>query len=563
MDIVRSAHRSSPALMEVRGLNVSFSTPEGRVNAVKDVSFQIAAGEILAVVGESGSGKSVMARTLVGLAGGRAEVRAEAMSLFGQDRRALDLLSLSERAWRQVRGREIGFVLQDALVSLDPLRTVGREVAEALLAHGMLSHSQVAGRVEELLGRVGISDPENRAAQYPHELSGGLRQRALIASALAAEPRLLIADEPTTALDLVLQRQILTIFKDLALQGHAVLIITHDLSVAAQLADRVIVMKQGEVVEEGPGHTVLSSPRESYTQSLLAAVPTVAKRDCWLSRSGARPIRKSIVELGAPLLEVRDISASFRRPDGTRQDAVKGVCLKVGRGETVGVVGESGSGKTTLVKIALSLHSPDRGEVLFEGKPWSKLPERERRSRRGLIQVINQEPRSTFDPRYTVERIIQQPLILRTRLNRTERRARAADLMALVGLSPELLPRRPNTLSGGQRQRVSIAQALAAEPKLLICDEPVSALDVTTQAQVLDLLIDLQDRLGLSMVFISHDLGVVQHMSNRVAVMKDGLIVETGLTEEIFNDPQHPYTRDLIAAMPSFSWITENTARLV
>ncbi|NTF58718.1 dipeptide ABC transporter ATP-binding protein [Rhizobium rhizogenes] len=544
---------SSPALLEVKGLSVTFPTPSGRVQAVRDVSFQIAAGEILALVGESGSGKSVTARALVGLAGSRADVRAEAMTLVGHDGQVLDLQGLSERSWRQLRGREVGFVLQDALLSLDPLRTVGREVAEPILAHRLLPRSQVAERVEELLGRAGIPDPKIRAAQYPHELSGGLRQRALIASALAAQPRLLIADEPTTALDVTVQRQVLAVFKELARAGHAVLIITHDLAVAAQLANRVVVMQNGQLVEAGPVREVLSRPLHDYTRRLLAAVPTAATRGHWLSATDGAPIPRKVMEAEAPLLEIRDVSVSFRRPDGSRLEAVKQVSLKVGWGETLGIVGESGSGKTTLGKVALGLRHAANGDVLFEGKPWSTLAEAERRPLRNRIQTISQDPLGSFDPRFTVERIIDQPLRLRGKLDQAARRRRIAELIELVGLSPELLSRRPNTLSGGQRQRVSIAQALAAEPKLLICDEPVSALDVTTQAQVLDLLVDLQGRLGLSMVFISHDLGVVQHMSHRIAVMKDGVVVETGPVEQLFDQPQHPYTRDLIASVPSLS----------
>ncbi|WP_047464406.1 ABC transporter ATP-binding protein [Rhizobium rhizogenes] len=544
---------STTTLLEVKRLSVTFPTPRGRFQAVRDVSFQIAAGEILALVGESGSGKSVTARALVGLAGSRAAVRAEAMTLVGHDGQALDLLGLSERSWRQLRGREIGFVLQDALVSLDPLRTVGREVGEPILAHRLLPRSQVAERVEELLGRAGIPDPKIRAAQYPHELSGGLRQRALIASALAAQPRLLIADEPTTALDVTVQRQVLAVFKALARAGHAVLIITHDLAVAAQLADRVVVMQDGQLVEAGPARQVLSKPLHDYTRRLLAAVPTAATRGRWLSATDGAPIPRKVMEAEALLLEIRNVSVSFRRPDGSRLEAVKQVSLDVGRGETLGIVGESGSGKTTLGKVALGLRQAANGDVLFEGKPWSRLAEAERRPLRSRIQTISQDPLGSFDPRFTVERIIDQPLRLRGDLDRAARRRRIAELIELVGLSSELLSRRPNTLSGGQRQRVSIAQALAAEPKLLICDEPVSALDVTTQAQVLDLLVDLQGRLGLSMVFISHDLGVVQHMSHRIAVMKDGVVVETGPVEQLFDQPQHLYTRDLIASVPMLS----------
>jgi peptide/nickel transport system ATP-binding protein len=550
--VIAAATPAAP-LLRVAGLSVAFSTPHGVVQAVKNISFEIAAGEVLALVGESGSGKSVTARALVGLAGPRASVGAEAMTLVGHDGKDVELLSLSERSWRKIRGREIGFVLQDALVSLDPLRTAGREVAEPIFAHGLAARSQVAARVEELLARVGIPDPEFRAAQYPHELSGGLRQRALIASALAGQPRLLIADEPTTALDVTVQKQVLAVFRELARAGHAVLIITHDLAVAAQLADRVIVMKDGRLVEGGPTRKILSAPRKEYTRRLLAAVPTATSRGKWLSTSDGTPTRWPASDHEHPLLEIRNVSVNFKRPDGSLLPAVEQVSLTLGQGETLGIVGESGSGKTTLGKVALALRRPQSGDVLFEGKPWSGLTEKQRRPLRPGIQTISQDPLGSFDPRFTVERIIEQPLWLRRDLDRPARQRRIAELIALVGLSPDLLARRPTALSGGQRQRVSIAQALATEPKLLICDEPVSALDVTTQAQVLDLLVELQGRFGLSMLFISHDLGVVQHMSHRIAVMKDGEIVETGPVEHLFADPRHPYTRDLIASIPTFA----------
>lgn len=540
-------------LLEVKGLQVSFSTSQGRVNAVRDLSLQIAPGEIFALVGESGSGKSVTARAIIGLAGPRASVRADAIALATHDGRVLDLLDLSEKAWRRVRGREIGFILQDALVSLDPLRTIGREIAEPILAHGLAPRSLVSSQVLELLSRVGVPEPDVRAGQYAHELSGGLRQRALIASALAAQPRLLIADEPTTALDVSIQKRILAIFRELADAGHGILLITHDLAVAAQLAHRVGVMQNGQLVETGPAHDVLSHPGHDYTRRLLAAVPTAANRGRHLSNPTSPLPNRQTIRSDDRLLEVRNISKSFRRGDGSLLRAVKDVSLHVDRGETLGVVGESGSGKTTLGKIALALQSPDSGAVLFEGHPWSSLPERSRRPLRAGMQTISQDPLSSFDPRFTVERIIAQPLRLYTGLDRAGRRERIVSLLELVGLSPDLLGRRPQALSGGQRQRVSIAQALAAAPKLLICDEPVSALDVTTQAQVLDLLVDLQARLGLSMIFISHDLGVIQHVSHRIVVMKEGAVVEAGAVEQVFGQPQHAYTRELVASVPNFS----------
>ncbi|OCJ10380.1 ABC transporter ATP-binding protein [Rhizobium sp. AC27/96] len=557
MNIQTSLQSFRPAtdgtpLLSVKGLNVTFSTPQGRVDAVRDLSLDIAPGEILALVGESGSGKSVTARAIVGLAGPRAVVRAETMSLTAHNGQPLNLLDLVERDWREVRGREIGFVLQDALVSLDPLRTIGREIAEPILTHRLSPRALVAQQVAELLARVGIPDPDVRAGQYAHELSGGLRQRALIASALAAQPQLLVADEPTTALDVSVQRKVLAIFKELAAARHGILLITHDLSVAAQLADRVAVMQKGRLVEIGPARSVLANPKHDYTQRLLAAVPTAANRGQRLSAPGTPSLSRQAIHSDQRLLEIREISMSFRRADGSRLQAVRKISLHINRGETLGIVGESGSGKTTLGKLALALRHPDAGDVLFEGQPWSTLPERTRRPLRAGIQTISQDPLSSFNPRFTVERIIDQPLKLYTRLDRAGRREKIAKLMELVGLSQDLLARRPSALSGGQRQRVSIAQALAAEPKLLICDEPVSALDVTTQAQVLDLLVDLQARLGLSMIFISHDLGVVQHVSQRIVVMKDGEIVEAGAVEQVFERPQHAYTRELIASVPKF-----------
>jgi peptide/nickel transport system ATP-binding protein len=526
-------------LLRVEDLHVTFSTARGRIEAVRGVTFDIQPGEILALVGESGSGKSVTARALVGLAGSQAQTDARTITLAGHDGGIIDLRRLSSRSWRAVRGREIGFVLQDALVSLDPLRTIGREIAEPLLVHEIVAKADVVAEVKALLLRAGIPDPDIRAKQYPHELSGGLRQRALIASALAGRPRLLIADEPTTALDVTIQQQILSVFADLARAGHGVLLITHDLAVAAQIAHRIAVMQNGVIVEAGPARPVLAAPTHPYTQRLRAAVPGTTTRGRHLPREGSKPI-----------LDVDDVRVSFRRRDGSVFDALAGTSLVIHAGETVGIVGESGSGKTTLAKVALALQRPDRGEVHFDSHPWSAATESARRPLRRQIQTIVQDPFSSFDPRYSVERIIEQPLRLRGDLDRRGRRRRIDELMDLVSLPHELLDRRPTTLSGGQRQRVSIAQALASTPKLLVCDEPVSALDVTTQAQVLELLIGLQEQLGLAMLFISHDLGVIRQISHRIAVMEGGHIVEAGATDEIFANPRHPYTRRLLTAVP-------------
>ncbi|KFX20125.1 dipeptide ABC transporter ATP-binding protein [Pectobacterium betavasculorum] len=558
------SHSSSEApaktpLLRVDGLSVTFPSPFGPIRSVKNLSFQVNAGEILALVGESGSGKSVTARTLVGLSGEGVDVQANAIELTRHDGSLCDLRYLTDRDWRAIRGREIGFVLQDALVSLDPLRKIGQEVAEPILTHRLLPREQIPARVAELLTKAGIPDPENRAAQYPHELSGGLRQRALIASALAAGPQLLIADEPTTALDATVQKQVLKVFTALAQAGHGVLLITHDLAVVADVADRVIVMQQGSLVEGGEARQLLSAPTHPYTRKLLAAIPTASTRGKWLA--GVDPLQNGVAPSAASLpanhartddtiaLTADQISVSFKRPDGSRMQAVNQVSLQIKRGETLGIVGESGSGKTTLGKVILALQKPDSGEVRLSGNAWSVLTERERRPLRARIQTITQDPLSSFDPQFTVAQILRQPLRLRRDLSDDEKQRRILTLLEYVGLTPDLLTRRPTALSGGQRQRVSIAQALASDPDILICDEPVSALDVTTQAQVLDLLVALQRQLGLTMLFISHDLGVVQHMSHRIAVMKDGDIVETGPVEQIFNQPQHPYTRLLLSTV--------------
>ncbi|MBL0867101.1 ABC transporter ATP-binding protein [Pectobacterium carotovorum] len=558
-----SSHSSSDApaktpLLRVENLSVTFPSPFGPVRSVKNLSFQVNAGEILALVGESGSGKSVTARTLVGLSGEGVDVQANAIELTRHDGSLCDLRYLTDRDWRVIRGREIGFVLQDALVSLDPLRKIGQEVAEPILTHRLLPREQIPARVAELLTKAGIPDPENRAAQYPHELSGGLRQRALIASALAAGPQLLIADEPTTALDATVQKQVLKVFTALAQAGHGVLLITHDLAVVADVADRVIVMQHGALVEGGEARQILSAPTHPYTRKLLAAIPTASTRGKWLA--GVDPLQSGIAPSAASLaanhantdaiaLTADRIAVSFKRPDGSRMQAVNQVSLQIKRGETLGIVGESGSGKTTLGKVILALQKPDSGEIRLADNAWSTLTERERRPLRARIQTITQDPLSSFDPQFTVAQILNQPLRLRRDLSDDEKQRRILTLLEYVGLTPDLLTRRPTALSGGQRQRVSIAQALASDPEILICDEPVSALDVTTQAQVLDLLVALQRQLGLTMLFISHDLGVVQHMSHRIAVMKDGDIVETGPVEQIFNQPQHPYTRLLLSTV--------------
>ena len=508
--------------LAVSNLTVSI----GGVVVVDGVSLEVAPGECLAIVGESGSGKTMTANALLGLQPGAATVTADELLVSGVDTRGF-----SERAWRDIRGRGVGLVSQDALVALDPLRRVGREVAESIEVHERASREEIGERVLSLLRDVAVPQPEVRSRQYPHELSGGLRQRALIASALAAGPRLLIADEPTTALDATVQRQILDLLAQLRDSGIGILLISHDLRAVARLADRVAVMQEGRLVEVGPTQRVMETPEHPYTRALLAAVPTVRVRT---------------PESGEVILEARGLSLAYRRPDGGVTQALDDVSVEIRAGRTLGIVGESGSGKSTLARVLMGAERADAGEVLLDGRPWSALPERERRPLRGSIQLIDQDSYASFDPRYTVARIIGEAVALAGD-DRGARDARTRELLEQVGLSPALLGRRARQLSGGQRQRVAIARAIARRPRILVCDEPVSALDASIQAQVLALLERLQRDLGLTLVFISHDLAVIRQMSDEIAVMWEGRVVESGEASEVLAAPQHPFTRALLA----------------
>jgi peptide/nickel transport system ATP-binding protein len=550
----------SPYLLEVENLSVRFGDATTGREVVSGVSFHVAPGECLGIVGESGSGKSVTARTLVGLTGRTSHTSADRFALNGEN-----ILGISDRKWRTLRGKEIGFILQDALVSLDPLRPVGKEIAEALRLHHWGTRSQRYERVIELLGQVGVPEPEVRARQRPFELSGGLRQRALIASAIALDPRLVIADEPTTALDVTVQAQVLDLLEQIKQRGDALILISHDLAVVSRLADRVAVMNAGVIVEQGPTSRVLHRPRHDYTRALLAAIPSshprgtrllVADRDAEPA-AAARPTQVALSR-GERILSAQHLTKRYRGPDGATRTVVNDVSLHLDAGETLGIVGESGSGKTTTARLILALTDPDEGQVLLRGEAWSALPERERRTRRRQISVIYQDPLSSFDPRWSVERVVNDALSLEQYPNATSRRRRTHELLGEVGLGKEHFDRRPLQLSGGQRQRVAIARALAPEPAVVVCDEPVSALDVSIQAQVLDLLCDLQDQLGVSYLFISHDLGVVQHLSDRVLVMKDGVVVEQGAASSVFEHPQHDYTRQLLRALPTLAVVAEN-----
>ncbi|MFD7497890.1 dipeptide ABC transporter ATP-binding protein [Streptomyces sp. NPDC059832] len=507
------------SLVEVSDLSISF----GDVRAVDGLSFSLEAGGALGVVGESGSGKSASAYALLGLHRGTGAKVGGSIRVAGVDVSAADDAEL-----RALRGAKAAMVFQDPLSSLDPYYAVGDQIAEVYRVHHRASRRAARARAVEVLDRVGIPDAVRRSRSRPHEFSGGMRQRALIAMALACEPQLLIADEPTTALDVTVQAQILDLLHDLRREtGMGLLLVTHDVGVAAESVDEVLVMQSGRAVERGPVGEVLVAPREPYTRALLAAVPRVAEGRI---PSGAKPAD----DAGAPLVEAVDVRQVFGRGK-TALAAVDGVSLTVRRGETLGIVGESGSGKTTLGRMLVGLLEPTSGRLTREAR----------------VQMVFQDPVSSLNPRRSIGESVADPLRASGERDEAVIRARVRDLLTRVGLAPESYDRYPHEFSGGQRQRVGIARALAAEPELIVCDEAVSALDVTTQAQVTALLAELQRELGLALVFIAHDLAVVRQVSDRVAVMRQGRIVEEGEVGQVYENPRDPYTRQLLAAVPA------------
>ncbi|MFC8527347.1 dipeptide ABC transporter ATP-binding protein [Nocardia sp. NPDC057227] len=542
----------SEPLLEVENLRIGFG---GKPIVHTGTSFTLAAGECVALVGESGSGKSLTARSLVGLVGPGSRVTADRFRIGGAD-----VLGFDAKAWQRVRGREVGLVLQDALVSLDPLRTIAHEVGESLAAHRLGTRGSRRGTVRGLLESVGIARAEERLDQYAHQLSGGQRQRALIASAIAADAKVIVADEPTTALDVTVQRQVLGVLRKRLADGAGLFLVSHDLAVVAGLADRVLVLREGEVVEHGPTAEVLREPRHPYTRTLLAAVPSRESRGFTLGsyRDAAAtgieriPAPAHTVDPDLVALEVSHLTVAYGKPGPGRLTAVDDASFAVRRGETLGIVGESGSGKSTTVKAILGLVTPESGEIRLDGKPWSTLREAERRPRREQVQLVPQDTLSSFDPRYTVEQIIAEAL-LRGLPEKAARLRRVREVLDWVHLSRDLLDRHPAELSGGQRQRVAIARALAPTPRVVLCDEPVSALDVSVQAQILDLLQELRAEHSTTILFVTHDLGVVHQISDRLLVMKDGRIVEQGEVTAVFDEPQHDYTRELLAAVPAIA----------
>ncbi|MFC0429746.1 ABC transporter ATP-binding protein [Kutzneria buriramensis] len=522
----------SESVVSVRDLVIDFHTEGDTVRAVDGLSFDLAAGRALGIVGESGSGKSATALSLLGLhRGGNADVTGS-IDVLGTD-----VLAASNEQVRQLRGNRIAMVFQDPLSALDPFFKVGDQIVEAYRAHNKVDRRAARKRAIEVLDRVGIPDAARRVDAYPHEFSGGMRQRALIAMALALSPEVLVADEPTTALDVTVQAQILDLIHDLRAEtGMALILVTHDLAVAAGNVDDVLVMQRGKAVEHGPAADVLGAPSAVYTRELVAAVPRLEQP------------RESKVVGGEPLVRVDDVHQVFTVGsflNRTKVHAVEGVTLDVLRGEALGIVGESGSGKTTLARMIVRLLRPTSGRIRFDGRDLAD--DRALREVRRELQMVFQDPVSSLNPRRTIGESIADPLRVQ---GEDASRQRVRELLALVGLDPDRIDRYPHEFSGGQRQRIGIARAIGLRPRLLVCDEPVSALDVSTQAQIIRLLASLRSEFDLTLIFVAHDLAVVRQVSDRVAVMSKGAVVELGETDALYDNPTHPYTKSLLAAVP-------------
>jgi peptide/nickel transport system ATP-binding protein len=613
----------SPPVLAIDNLHVHFVTENGTVRAVEGLSYTVKQGEIVAIVGESGSGKSVSALAVMQLLPPNSARIIDGSIRF----EGCELLGLDEEEMRQIRGRHISMIFQEPMTSLNPVLTIGLQIMEPLTMHLEMSEAAARARAIELLTLVGITDPESRLAQFPHQLSGGMRQRVMIAIGLACNPKLLIADEPTTALDVTIQAQILELMKDLSRRlGVAVVIITHNLGIVARYADRVNVMYAARLIETGPAEAVFARPEHPYARGLLAAVPRLDRgRSVQLATiEGAPPnlldppegcrfrprcryaidacervppaveteaghfaachrageidtLERATIKGvdaaassdaradGEAILDIRHtskffpIGGGFLRGPAKLVKAVNDVSLQIMPGETLGLVGESGCGKSTLGRLVLRLDDPTGGEIVFEGKDLAPLSRSQMTDVRKRMQVIFQDPYSSLNPRMTVGQIIGEPMHVHEIRPRAEIPGRVAELLQLVGLFPYMALRYPHELSGGQRQRVGIARALAVEPRVIVCDEAVSALDVSIQGQVINLLEHLQHQLGLTYLFIAHDLAVVRHISHRVAVMYLGRIVELASSDDLFADPRHPYTQALLAAAPVPDPVIERT----
>jgi len=540
----------SEPLLSVRDLRVAFGTGKKAREVLHGVSFDLMAGETLAIVGESGSGKSTTASAIIGLLPGTGHVTDGSITIDGRE-----LTRASRREMENVRGREIGYVPQDPMSNLNPVWSIGFQVKEAVRANGLAQgRREVHDRAVEVLQQAGLADAARRMHQFPHQFSGGMRQRALIGIGLAADPKLLIADEPTSALDVTVQRVILDHLASLTSErGTSVLLITHDLGLAGDRADRIIVMNQGEIVEAGPSAEILSNPRHPYTQRLVAAAPSLASARIGAMTTQAQD-EKQVAAGASTVVEVRDLVKEYSiRGGGFRSEkflAVDNVSFSIPRGKTLALVGESGSGKSTVAKMLLQLEKPTGGEILIDGHATSTMSRSEIFKLRRRMQPVFQDPYGSLDPLRSIGGLISEPLQVHGIGTRDEQHKRALELLDQVALPRELASRYPNELSGGQRQRVAIARALALKPDIVVLDEAVSALDVLVQDQILHLLSDLQNELGLTYLFITHDLAVVRVAADLVCVMEKGRIVEQGSVDEIFANPQEEYTRRLLDAIP-------------
>lgn len=545
-------------LLEIRDLEVAFQSSTGMVPAVRGANLTIYPGQSVAIVGESGSGKSTTAHAIINLLPGTGKVTGGTIRFAGQD-----ITHAPRKVFEQLRGKEIGLVPQDPMSNLNPVWKIGFQVRETLVANGVAQGKELKDAVARVLADAGLPDAEHRAKQYPHEFSGGMRQRALIGIGLAGKPRLLIADEPTSALDVTVQRQILDHLEHLTQdRGVAVLFITHDLGLAAERAEHLVVMHRGRVVESGPARQILTAPQHPYTQRLVASAPSLTSRRIQSAKErgveSTELLARTDIDESRPIVEVEHLTKEFHLRGalpgaGSTFKAVDDVSFSIARGSTTALVGESGSGKSTVANVMLNLLEPTSGRVVFEGTEVGSLSKSELFDFRRQVQPIFQNPYGSLDPMYSIFRTIEEPLRVHGVGSKKTRSKRVAELLDMVSLPTSAMRRYPNELSGGQRQRVAIARALALEPKLIVCDEAVSALDVLVQAQVLTLLNDLQAELGLTYLFITHDLAVVRQIADHVAVMQQGKIVELATTDEVFESPRESYTRELLAAIPGSS----------
>lgn len=564
-------------LLQIKNFSVDFVTESGTTSAVKNISFDINHGETVAIVGESGSGKTVTSLSILQLLPSPPAEYKTGSILFSEDgTKQVNILQLDEKDLRKIRGNKISMIFQEPMTSLNPLKTCGKQVVEALKIHENISDKEAQAKTIELFDRVKLPDPAAIFNRFPHEISGGQKQRVMIAMAISCQPSLLIADEPTTALDVTVQKTILQLIKDLQLQQQmSVIYITHDLGLVAEIADRVIVMYKGDVVETGAVKEIFKNPKHPYTRALLACRPDASSKgkrlpviSDFLGGENEKHLKVEIKSKEQPpsginttLLQVKNLEVAFPVKKNffgkvlKEFKAVNDVSFTVSKGETVGLVGESGCGKTTLGRTLLRLIEPTSGSILFNGVNLAEIPTDEMRKMRKDIQIIFQDPYGSLNPRLTIGEAINEPMKIHSILpNQKQRKEKIIDLLEKVDLKPEYFNRYPHEFSGGQRQRICIARALSLNPDFIICDESVSALDVSVQAQVLNLLNDLKEELGFTCIFISHDLGVVHYISNRIMVMNKGKIEESGTAVEIYFHPQKKYTKQLISAIPKITF---------